>query len=363
MDRIENRAEFSYIRYSNCWEDSEILCSAIEPDETKRVLSIASAGDNSLALVAHGAEVIAVDLNPAQIACLELRCLLIKKLDYQDCLAFLGIKPADNRLKIFDQLKGELNYQTKNFWESNRGAIEQGFIHTGKFEKYFHFFRKRILSLIHSKKCINELLREKSKEERIQYYENIWANRRWHWLFKIFFSKYVLGRMGRDPEFFRYVEVPVAENILSRSKYALTELETHKNPYLEYIVTGNYTHSLPFYLQENIYQKIRENLDKLIMFQGSFQEAAKKHGLKKFDGFNLSDIFEYLDMQTCTVIYKDLIKYAQTGARFVYWNMLVPRRCPKELADQVEYQEELSKKLFAQDKAFFYSDFIVEEKL
>lgn len=361
MDRIESRAEFTYIRYANCWEDTEILCEALVPDYGKRILSIASAGDNSLALVGHGAEVIAVDLNPTQLACVELRCLLIKNLDYQDCLAFLGIKPTDNRLQTYDSLKKDLSPQARSFFDQNLDIIEYGFIHRGKFEKYFHLFRKIILNFIHSQKDIDELLSEKTKEERVQFYEKIWANRRWHWMFQIFFSKFVMGRMGRDPEFFRYVQVPVAENILKRSKYALTELETHQNPYLDYVMTSHFNRCLPYYLQEDVFNNIRKNLDKLILHQGTIQEAAAKYGSKKFDGYNLSDIFEYLDEPTCTSIYKTLLEHAQQGARFAYWNMLVPRRCPKELEGHIEYKEEISKSLFAKDKAWFYSDFIVEE--
>jgi len=47
-------------------------------------------------------------------------------------------------------------------------------------------------------------------------------------------------------------------------------------------------------------------------------------------------------------------------ARLAYWNMLVPRRFSNQIT-QLTYIEDLSKKLFAEDKAFFYSDFIVEE--
>lgn len=361
MDRIENRAEFSYVRYANCWEDTEILYDALAPDKGKRILSIASAGDNSLALLAHGAEVVAVDLNPTQLACVELRCHLIRNLDYQDCLAFMGIRPADNRLQIYDRLKNDLSSRARDFFDQHSEIIEHGFIHSGKFEKYFHLFRKILLTFIHSQKNIDDLLKERSKVERIEFYEHVWANRRWHWMFQIFFSKFFMGRMGRDPEFFRYVEVPVADNILKRARYALTELETHQNPYLEYVMTGNFVHCLPYYLQEDIFNKIRQNLDKLTLYQGTIQDAAVEYGLKKFDGFNLSDIFEYLDEPTCTAIYKSLLEYAHKGARLAYWNMLVPRRCPMELAGKVEYKENLSKTLFAKDKAFFYSDFIVEE--
>jgi S-adenosylmethionine-diacylglycerol 3-amino-3-carboxypropyl transferase len=51
------------------------------------------------------------------------------------------------------------------------------------------------------------------------------------------------------------------------------------------------------------------------------------------------------------------------GARFAYWNMLAPRSRPETLASRVRPLDELAKQLFAQDKAWFYSRFIVEEVL
>ena len=41
------RADFSGIRYAQCWEDSDVLLAALEPGPGKRCLSIASAGDNT----------------------------------------------------------------------------------------------------------------------------------------------------------------------------------------------------------------------------------------------------------------------------------------------------------------------------
>ena len=68
-------------------------------------------------------------------------------------------------------------------------------------------------------------------------------------LFRVFFSRFVMGRLGRDPEFFRYVEGSVSDRILSRTRHALTVLPTHANPFLAYILTGNYGDALPRYLR------------------------------------------------------------------------------------------------------------------
>ena len=74
QSEVAVKANFSTIRYAQCWEDADILLEglAIRPGET--CLAIASAGDNALAMLTQNpGQVFALDLNPAQLACLELR--------------------------------------------------------------------------------------------------------------------------------------------------------------------------------------------------------------------------------------------------------------------------------------------------
>lgn len=80
-----------------------------------------------------------------------------------------------------------------------------------------------------------------------------------------------------------------------------------------------------------------------------------------FHGFNLSDIFEYLAPGTTAQVYGRLLESAHPGARFAYWNMLVPRRRPEDFADKVRPLEGEARELFAGDLAFFYSAFVLEE--
>ncbi|HKV10262.1 MAG TPA: DUF3419 family protein, partial [Thermoanaerobaculia bacterium] len=93
-DRIEDRARFDLIRYANVWEDAEVLVSALRPAPEKRLLSIASAGDNAFALLASGAHVVAADLSPAQIALVDLKRVAIARLGYEALLAFLGLRDS-----------------------------------------------------------------------------------------------------------------------------------------------------------------------------------------------------------------------------------------------------------------------------
>ena len=84
-----------------------------------------------------------------------------------------------------------------------------------------------MIPLIHSRRAVEELLREKDEAARHEFYDRRWNNLRWKLMFRVFFGRFVMGRLGRDPEFFRYVEGAVSERILARSRYALTVLPTH----------------------------------------------------------------------------------------------------------------------------------------
>jgi S-adenosylmethionine-diacylglycerol 3-amino-3-carboxypropyl transferase len=359
QERIENRAAFDLVRYANCWEDADILCTALKPEPGKRMLSIASAGDNALALLAGGAEVVAADLNPVQLACVELRCAAFKNFDHDGVLAFLGVCPCNERLALYQDLRTDLSPAARRYWDSRPETIRGGFIHAGKFENYFRLFRTRVLPLIHSRKVIEELLLEKDADARLAFHERRWNTLRWRLLFRVFFGRFVMGRAGRDPEFFRYVEGSVADRLLSWTRHGLTALSTHDNPYITYILTGNYGEALPRYLRPENYEGVRSGLDRLTLFQGPIEEAAKRHGEGGFDGYNLSDVFEYLSPELSRELFETFLDHARPKARLAYWNMLVPRRCP--FSDRVTLLDEESRELRAQDKAFFYHTFNVDE--
>jgi S-adenosylmethionine-diacylglycerol 3-amino-3-carboxypropyl transferase len=384
---LGQRARFDLVRYANCWEDAEVLCAALAPRPGMRILSIASAGDNSFSLVAAGAQVVAADLSPAQLALVELKRAALLRLDYGDALAFLGVGRPERargrgpaRLRWFARLAEDLSPEARGFWQARPAAIAGGIIHQGKFERYFALFRSRVLPLIHRRRTVERLLAERDEEGRRAFYARRWDNLRWRLLFRVFFSRFVMGRLGRDPEFFRYVEGSVAERILERARYALTVLPTHDNPYLEYILTGGFHRVLPHYLRPEVFAALRRNLERrpdcLLLAAGAIDDVAmaaaageagaaardrEPHPGRGFDGFNLSDIFEYLEPAACAAVYERLLPAANPGARLAYWNMLAPRRHPASAAGRVRPLADEARALFARDRAFFYSAFVLEE--
>jgi S-adenosylmethionine-diacylglycerol 3-amino-3-carboxypropyl transferase len=364
---IELRSSFDFVRYANCWEDATILVEALAAGPGKRYLSIASAGDNSLALLTLDPEIVmAVDVSGVQLACTELRKTVIQHYDYDTVLWFLGFSETDvrgsrtSRVGLYTELRSGCSESTRRFWDNRIEEIETGVIYHGKFERYFKLFRKWILPLVHNRRRVRELLEEKNRECRRHFYMKRWNTLRWRLLFRIFFSRLVMGRAGRDPEFFRYVKGNVGERLYKRVASALVDHPTHDNPYLNLILNGTYGAALPFYMRKKNFAVIKKNIDRLHLFQGTVTEATvQSEGA--FDGCNLSDIFEYMDENHFRETARVLIEHCAPKARLVYWNMLVRRIISDFFPEKVLRLSDTDKVLSQRDQAFFYQSFIVDE--
>ncbi len=359
---IENRAAFDFIRYANCWEDPELLLGACDLVNAT-CLSVASAGDNSFSLLTqHPKQVVAFDINPIQLAVCELKKVAFQNLEYEEFLGFLGFRESDSRWFTFkSKIAEKMSLAVRQYFDANTAIIVQGVVNGGKFEAYFRLFRKYILPFVHSPKNVRSLLAEKSLGEQKLFFSNVWNNRRYRLLFRLFFNRRVMGRLGRDPEFFRYVEGGSISSILAkRAERAFTEVPTHKNPYLRYIVTGSFGETLPHYARQENFNSIRENLGALEFLHGSIADAASQCS-SGFTFFNLSDIFEYMNPRLFSECAKDILNCATRGARVAYYNMLVPRSLHGIDSARFVHKAELSQALFAKNQAFFYGAYHIDE--
>jgi S-adenosylmethionine-diacylglycerol 3-amino-3-carboxypropyl transferase len=355
-------ADFSEIRYAQCWEDADILVKGLNVQPGDTCLSISSAGDNSLALLAEGAgRVIALDLNPAQLMCLELRIAAYRELSHPELLELMGSRTSSRRRELYNRCRPLLSSNTLRFWDAHATEVDAGIGGAGKFERYFSLFRRRILPLIHHRQTIENLLSERDREDRHLFYDKHWNNWRWRLLFKLFFSKTVMGRLGRDPSFFRYVEGSVSDKILIRTRHALTELNPTDNPYLGWILTGQHNSSLPRALRPEHFDTIREGLDRIEFHQVPLEQFLEQEGRNRIDRYNLSDIFEYMSDENYHNLLERICDTGRSGGRLAYWNMLAPRKRPESMKDALNPLVKESAHLFQQDKAFFYSAFILEE--
>ena len=358
---IAGKADFEQIRYAQLWEDADVLNGALGQKPGAALVSICSAGDNALAmLLLDPAQVTAIDLSAAQIACLTLRIAMFRSLDHGEFLELMGSRPSDRRLSLLDRAVTSLPVQDRSFWQSQRDAIARhGVGGIGKFERYFRLFRQFFLPLVHSKRTIEDVFRSRSLGEREMFMRDRWNSWRWRLLLNVFFSNFAMGRLGRDPAFFEHVEGSAAQHVARRIEHAAVTLDPSENPYLHWILTGTHGEALPLAWRPENYDIIRARLDRLDIRHAPLEDLIATGA--RFDGFNLSDIFEYMSLPVFETVYGSILTSANDGARLVYWNMMVPRRVPQAYRPRITRLVELENIGKARDKAFFYSDFVVEE--
>jgi S-adenosylmethionine-diacylglycerol 3-amino-3-carboxypropyl transferase len=359
---VATKTNFSTIRYGQCWEDADILLEALDIRPGQTCLSIGSAGDNTLALLSKApARVIAIDLNPAQLACLELRVAAYRELSHPELLELIGSRPSNRRGSLYRRLRRQLSPEVRGFWDSQPAAIAGGIGGAGKFEQYLAHFRRYVLPMIHPQARVAQMLHGGTLQQRHDFYDRTWDSWRWRLLFRLFFSRQVMGHLGRDPSFFHYVEGCVAGRILARTHHATTALNPADNPYLQWILTGSHPKALPYALRPENFDPIRANLDRIEWHCLSLEDFLNDRPAHSIDRYNLSDIFEYMSEDNYHHLLQRLFQAARPGSRLAYWNMLVPRTRPAAMANQLRPLTGLAHELYLSDKAFFYSKFVVEE--
>jgi len=212
---------------------------------------------------------------------------------------------------------------------------------------------------VHGRETVRALLEPRAPQGGEAFYETRWNSWRWRLLLKVFFSRTVMGRLGRDPAFFDHAEGDAAAQVGRNTRQALVDQDPSANPYLRWILTGAHADgALPMALRPEHFDTIRERLDRLDIRVTTI-EALAEQGVKA-DAFNLSDIFEYMSPDAHRAAYVAVLACARPGARIAYWNMMAPRRVPAELADKVTAETALAERLRSVDKAFFYNAFVVE---
>ena len=358
------KVNFNFIRYANCWEDADVLISGLSPHKGSLILSIGSAGDNSFALLTSEPQSICVfDINPAQLYLIELKKAAIQLLNYDELLYFIGYsnEGEHTRKHLYEKIKGNISSKAIEYWDEHFKIITNGILFSGKFEKYLIFFKSRVLPFIHTQKSVRRLLKPKSTQEQLEYYETYWNTWRWKLMFRIFFSQYVMGRWGRDPEFFQEVKISVSQYIYLKAQKHLQNSSVSANEFLHFALTGHFKPQLPYYLRKENYGLIKQNIHKMEIRLTTIGQLAKEGN--QFDYMNLSNIFEYMDKKTFEEIARDIDSIASDQCRLVYWNLMVPRRISAILRDKYKYLDTVSKQLCEQDKGFFYNQIIVDQKI
>ncbi len=363
MDRKEHEGVTAQISYSQCWEDPNTIRAALQVTHDDDVLIVTSGGCNALAVAADGPRsVTAIDVNPAQNHLLELKKAAVVAFSQSDLLGFLGVMGMRERGAQYAMLRDRLPASSRAYWDSRAGEVEKGIIHVGRFERYLSVFRRVVLPAIHPRRRLEEALEAKSLDEQREFYNRVWDTLPWRALFRVAFSRQLLSRFGRYPGAFRQVELrEVAFHYLGRVRHALTEIPVAGNYFLEYMATGGYETTLPYYLTENVSQSLRNRPIPIRSVTADLLGFLRSVPGETFSKFHFSDVFEYFDDAQYAEALRQVVRVSRQGGRFCFYNNLVERPIPGSVQSNIQNDEHLAWRLHHDDRSFVYASLVVAQ--
>ncbi len=369
---------FSNLVYPQIWEDPAVDLEALALDGQSRVITIASGGCNVLNyLTAAPAQIIAVDINPAQIALNRLKLAALRYLpDYDAFYRFFGAANASANIAAFKQyLLPNLDTLTAAYWNRRHG------LRRGRRIQHFssNFYRKGLLgSFIGASHLVARLngfnpksmLSARTIEEQRVIFDRELAplfNRRGiRWLVNRPASLYGLGI---PPAQFKALAGEAPGDIASVLKQRLERLACgfplSENYFAWQAFGRRYAPveggPLPPYLSAGNFKKIRENTSRVSIHHASLTSYLSGLPARSMDRYVLLDAQDWMPDDTLVRLWREITRTARAGARVIFRTAaeetILPGRLPAEILSRWQYAAELSNDLTQKDRSAIYGGF------
>ena len=348
----------SVIRYSQVWEDEDTLKDALSINPQDHVLSIASAGCNAMALLLAGAKkVVAVDLNPAQIALVQLKKAAITHCSVQEYRVLMGVDNPSNAHEIYQKIRAELPKETQDFWDKQLPLLSVGLIHTGKLDKYFRVFQQKVIQKLVPEQVLEDYLLSEDLTVQDKFFDTYFCHPTFVETFKKYTSQEMIASSGRDPQQFAFVtQKDIGSYFYDRFRFVCTQIPAKTNYYLHYLLSGSYKHIAPPQYREGSFSKLKDCIHNLEIRHEGLLETISAYPKGYFTKANLSDLFEYLSQDDTQSFLNTFANQMNPQSTIAYWNLLVPRFATEHWVSHQEDADEMH----SRDRCFFYSRFIKE---
>jgi S-adenosylmethionine-diacylglycerol 3-amino-3-carboxypropyl transferase len=323
---------FERLVYPQIWEDPVVDLKALNLKSSDHLITIASGGCNALSyLTASPKKITAVDLNHTHVALVNLKIEGIRRLEYKDFYKFFGEAKSVNNPRLYREvLAPQLNKATRDYWE---GGIK-GFERIRMFEKGFYKYGLlgKLIGLIHiSAKLyrvkLHELLKQPTVEAQGKWFDENVA--------QIFDSRLVKKIMG-NPLALYNLGIPPSQHaslcadrpesmaqVLKERARKLATIDDINNNYFACQAYGrSYDHNnptnKPLYLQEQYFELIRNNIDRLSIEQNNVLDALKRMSANSVDAVVLLDAQDWMTAEEICTLWTEITRTANPGARVIF---------------------------------------------
>ncbi len=358
--------DLDVLRYSRVWEDHALLDEGLAVNGDSRILSIASAGCNVLALLmSEPRSVTAVDVSPVQMALVELQLGAIRHLSAGDARRLLGVEPASprDRVRLFGRVRPSLSSAARSIWDGRIDRVAGGIAFAGRLEQYVLGFTRNVLTRYVPDDALHRLFTLASAGERHRWVEDHLSDPGLAAAFRAWFGREKMGSDGRDPAQLQWVdETDVGTVFWDRFRWACAAQSRPDNFYLHAFLFGAYGEAVPPHLTDAGHARLQPLLDRVSLHVGDLAGCVTAVAPGTFSHANLSDVFEYMSEEEAARTMGIVADVVEPGGRVAYWNLLVPRP-PSLSRNALVRLDELSDELLRHDRSWFYRWFHVAEVL
>jgi len=369
---------FTSFVYPQIWEDPVVDMEALRIGPDTRMVAIASGGCNVMSyLTAQPKRLIAVDLNPAHLALLELKLVAARHLEsHADFFGLFGNAKDGINVRLFDQRLAErLSPESRDFWQSRTlsGRRRIDFLRTGL---YRQGLLGRSISAAHLL-CrllgcrLDRLVAADSHQALKQAFADevgpVLESRLVGLLFR--FPTTLFG-LGIPP---RQYDALMAEDpahpvkvVRQRVERLLTAFPLDQNYFAHQALTHTYGSSLPPYLEAQAFETIKAGVPTVERRHDTITNVLARESDASLDGFVLLDAQDWMDGDQLRELWEAITRTAAPGGRFIFRSAgrLPPsfNALPEGLSNRWRRLDELSEHLHCRDRSGIYGAMHVFEK-
>ena len=369
---------FSNLVYPQIWEDPAVDLDALALNNESRVITIASGGCNVLNYLTAGpAQIVAVDINSAQIALNRLKLAALRHLpDYEAFYRFFGAANSAANVAAFRQyILPNLDTLTAAYWLRRRG------LRRGRRIRHFssNFYRAGLLgSFIGASHLVarlngfnpRSLLKARSLEEQRGIFDRELAplfNRRGvRWLVNRPTSLYGLGiPPAQYKALADATQGDIAAVLQKRLERLACNFPLSENYFAWQAFGRRYaplgSGPLPPYLISANFKKIREHASRVSVHHASLTTYLAGMSARSMDRYVLLDAQDWMRDDSLIRLWSQITRTARSGARVIFRTAaeetILPGRVPEEILARWQYAADISRALTQKDRSAIYGGF------
>jgi S-adenosylmethionine-diacylglycerol 3-amino-3-carboxypropyl transferase len=325
-----------------------------------RVLSIASAGDMPLSLLALGAEaVIAVDVDTRQLHLARLKAAAVRRLDREEAIRFLGFMPASrqSRRRWLREVLPALPPDARLFWEWREEEATGGAIWAGRYERYIRWLMLLVKPFV-GFRLFEPLFECHTLQEQRATFERVFNRPMVRAIFRLAFHPRIYASRGIPPRSlqFRSSERSLGDQFFDRFRSLCTATPARSNHLLQLTALGRVQSldAVPEYLTSHGFAVVRARGKRLAFHQDDLLAFLERAPRGAFNKAHLSNLADWLPQVRFEQAMRLLYARMATPARLVWRYIHVDRALPSDLQGKIRIDRGLGERLLERDRFPFY---------